>query len=114
GQGLDQMGMGMAQGGDGNAAAEIQIFAPVGGDEIGAFAPLERHIGPSVSRQNSWNHESLSGKWVKRESTTTAFSVVARTLRGAFSRVLPASPSPTPWRETQSMGIVRVTVNREA
>ena len=61
GQGLDQMRMGMAERVDGDAAAEIEVFAAVGRDEIGAFAPLERHIGPSISRQNGWNHESLSG-----------------------------------------------------
>ena len=51
-QRLDQMRMGVAEHRHGDAAGEIEEFPAVGGEEIGAVAPLERQIGPSIGRQN--------------------------------------------------------------
>jgi hypothetical protein len=91
------MRMGVAKRGYGDAAAEIEILAAVGRNEIGAFTPLERYVGPSVSRQNGWNHENLSGMKVKRESTTKRVSVVARALYGDERRAVPALPCSQPF-----------------
>ena len=41
----------MAEAGDGNAAGKIEILLAVGGEEVGALAPLETYIGPSIARQ---------------------------------------------------------------
>src|SRR6185312_2164519 len=60
GQRLDQVRMGMAERGDGDAAREIEVFLAIGSEEVGTLAPLERQIVPSIGRQNSWNHGSLS------------------------------------------------------
>ena len=50
GQPLDEIRMAMAQRGDGDAAGEVEILLAGAGEEIGALAPLERQIGPSIGR----------------------------------------------------------------
>ena len=46
----DQPRVGMAQRRHGDAGAEIEIAPAVAGEEIGAFAALECHVGPSIGR----------------------------------------------------------------
>jgi hypothetical protein len=52
--------MGMTEAGDGDAADEVEVLRPVGGEEIGALAPLESELGPGIGRQNGWDHEKVS------------------------------------------------------
>jgi hypothetical protein len=60
-QGLDQMRMAMAQRIDRDARGEIQVALAIGGDQIGAFAPLESEFGTGIGRHDSGNHrESVS------------------------------------------------------
>ncbi len=65
----DEMRVGMAEHGDGDAGGEIEIFPPVAGEEIGALAPFKGEVVPSISRQYSRDHENSpapSGACAKR------------------------------------------------
>ncbi len=48
---LHEMRMAMAQGGDRDAAREIEVLPAVGGEEVGALAPFERQFVPGIGRQ---------------------------------------------------------------
>jgi len=50
-QRLDEIGVAMAQGGDRDAAREIEVLPAVGGEEVSALAPLERQFVPGIGRQ---------------------------------------------------------------
>jgi hypothetical protein len=52
----DEMRVGMAEHGHGDAAGEIEIAAAVGRGQIGAFAFFKDEIVPSIGRQYGWDH----------------------------------------------------------
>ena len=54
GQGLDQVGMGVTQGVDGDTGGEIQITPPVSRCEIGTFAALEGDVHSRIVGQQGW------------------------------------------------------------
>ena len=58
----DQMRVGVAQRGDRDAAAEIEIASPVGGEEIGSLAAFERDIPSVVGRHHCGNHGAAPWK----------------------------------------------------
>ena len=59
--------MAMADGGGGDAGAEIEVTSPVGRPQPGAFAPLESKGGTVVVRQQSGDHcwIVLDGSWLR-------------------------------------------------
>src|SRR5205807_10227116 len=74
---LDEMRMRVAEHGDGDAAREIEVLLAVVGKEVGALAPLESEIIPSVGRQNGWNHGTLlRGKGLRISESRRASVVV--------------------------------------
>jgi hypothetical protein len=67
------MRVAMAERRDGDAAGEIEEFTAGGIEEVGALAPLESQVGPSVCRhQGRMNHlcvlpkrdDQKTGRWV--------------------------------------------------
>src|SRR5262249_6166884 len=54
-----EMGMGVAQRRDGDAAGEIEIASPVRGEKVGTLAALEGDLGPLIGRHHRWNHCGL-------------------------------------------------------
>ena len=59
GERRDEGRMTVPEPGDRDTRREVEIRAPVRGDQESAIAPLERHVGPSVGRHNGRNHGAL-------------------------------------------------------
>jgi hypothetical protein len=53
---LDQMRMGVAERVGGDSGGEIQVSSAVGGEQIGAFAPLESDVDPAIGRHHAGHH----------------------------------------------------------
>ena len=62
-----QVRMGVAEQGDRDAAAEVEIAAPGAIEQVGAFAALEGDLGPFVDRQQRRHRSIGHGGWVARQ-----------------------------------------------
>ena len=59
----DKAGMGVAEGGHGDPAAEVQEPPPVGREEVGALAFLESDVPIPVGRHQGGDHDRVSFGW---------------------------------------------------
>ena len=59
-QRLDQRGMGMPEGVDGNPGPKIQVTPSIRSENMGSLPPLKGDGGARVGRQDRRNHGSLS------------------------------------------------------
>src|SRR6185437_14913096 len=92
GQRRDEMRVRMAEHGDGDAGGEIEVFAAVGGEEIGALAPFKGEIVPSISRQYGWDHGNSPAQYGRARKGCGKADETAPTVVVAPAR-LPATPS---------------------
>ena len=83
-----QMGMGVAECVDGDAAGEVEITLAVGADQPDAFAALERNVGPGENWQQM-RRRALGHDQVRSNNRGTGRTGAAQTTSGGGKNPVP-------------------------